>query len=1315
MKSNYLILISLLFLLFPTLTFSQSGKLWNILGSDTSKSQDTTNVLRISDQGLQITLPKIGLNNKIDTNIISTSGENNLLNSIKSDIIQSVTKHDSAENKKINQKNIENSGDNLTITSDPDGTDERIEIPGLPIFPSPNVAEMMKYTDFPVADQFGCIPIQIPLYTINSKDISHDITLSYHSGGIKVDQEATWVGLGWNLNVGGSVSRIVMDLPDDEKYNTTYSRTGGPAPFTVNSTEFGWLNNPDLIQNFPELDFETDYYKNALDKDWDDVDEDGKAGIALFWLNASNSEHQECKRDAEPDIFYINVGNLNIKFILGFDGEPKFLDNNQDIEIEVLQEDENSSIKITGFVVTDIKGNIYSFGGGYIEKTTIETTYGIELQEYLLPMVLGNYASWSVVPLNEYTLVKSFGSAWFLEYIMSPQGEYIEFEYEGRENLQVDIPTVNCMVREDPGVNIAWNSIDRIIKKTDTYSLSQIQFDGGNIHFTTSERTDLFNGVKLDNILINNNISNPIYSYDFLFEYMNPEGDFKEQRLILTDLIKNEIDKYSFQYYEGNLPAKNSFHQDLWGYYSARSTGWFPTIFISDNGAGKKNYKCFPSLGGGDLLLLGSDRYVDEQSILCGVLQSITYPTNGSTIFDFESNEFFDPSSEDQNIKGGGIRINQVRKLNEKGILKLKQSYFYTYDDHSSGTLIYDLAYATPTVLSQLPNSSAEGLDYDYSWYYNFDNPQIHQLFTLRFSHNCYPQNNLEGFQIGYTTVTIKEEGNGKLVREYYPPQNFSDNSSFVRTSPMNAWGYSIPEINDPLYFEETPYKNFSETCYSVANDYFLKHTAPGSFHDHPIENCNQYPSPSVITMPEKISYHGGGMGNFYRPSGYFVSNDVLGLESFQVFNCPDNFFRAYKTKYFFQNPPINSYESLMENCMLSVSYFNYLETPSPNWMKPQGYNIFPFPPLSNTDDDQLLYSKLKKELFFKEGDINPCKQIDYMYKLYGEQDNRVFGLKYQPHYLVSLHLKGCPSDAAGYTLSSCSFGRSYFFSTVHGLYIQSKAFSKYYYNVNCTALLKSVIETEYFPTGSLVKNTIYDYTDHYLLSYINESQSDNSLSEVKIKYPFNFSASPYTHMTNLRMLNIPIETIKLKDELVVGGTINTYRIHEFDIAPDKLFKYTSTTPVQYNQCSFDGSAPNTSYWNDIATFDYYDDKVKLLQYHMKDNIPITFLWGYNRTVPIAKIEGATYDEVINAIGISIEDLQTKTDEELRTIFTNLRTSLPSSRIISYTYIPLAGPSSNNDYNGLPTYYFYDGLNRLITIKDQDSYIQKHIEYHYYE
>ncbi|HSH65518.1 MAG TPA: hypothetical protein VLB84_06900, partial [Bacteroidia bacterium] len=52
------------------------------------------------------------------------------------------------------------------------------------------------------------------VYNIPLMDVDgYPLNISYHSG-IGMDQEASWVGLGWNLNVG-SINRSMRGLPDD--------------------------------------------------------------------------------------------------------------------------------------------------------------------------------------------------------------------------------------------------------------------------------------------------------------------------------------------------------------------------------------------------------------------------------------------------------------------------------------------------------------------------------------------------------------------------------------------------------------------------------------------------------------------------------------------------------------------------------------------------------------------------------------------------------------------------------------------------------------------------------------------------------------------------------------------------------------------------------------------------------------------------------------------------------------------------------------------------------------------------------------------
>ena len=59
----------------------------------------------------------------------------------------------------------------------------------------------------------GNLSYVLPLLNIPSPEGDYPIALSYHAG-IAMDQEASWVGLGWNINPG-SINRAVNGYPDD--------------------------------------------------------------------------------------------------------------------------------------------------------------------------------------------------------------------------------------------------------------------------------------------------------------------------------------------------------------------------------------------------------------------------------------------------------------------------------------------------------------------------------------------------------------------------------------------------------------------------------------------------------------------------------------------------------------------------------------------------------------------------------------------------------------------------------------------------------------------------------------------------------------------------------------------------------------------------------------------------------------------------------------------------------------------------------------------------------------------------------------------
>ena len=135
--------------------------------------------------------------------------------------------------------------------------------------PSANAASLGKYGDIPVSYYTGLPNTSVALYTVQSKDLSLPISLNYHHSGIKVEEEASNVGLGFSMNMGGVITRTILGLDDLREKGIPFHQ----------------------IPAVPETD--TYFKNNVTDPLW------GTPGV-----------------DTEPDIFYYNVGGLSGKFIL---------------------------------------------------------------------------------------------------------------------------------------------------------------------------------------------------------------------------------------------------------------------------------------------------------------------------------------------------------------------------------------------------------------------------------------------------------------------------------------------------------------------------------------------------------------------------------------------------------------------------------------------------------------------------------------------------------------------------------------------------------------------------------------------------------------------------------------------------------------------------------------------------------------------------------------------------------------------------------------------------------------------------------------
>ena len=100
-------------------------------------------------------------------------------------------------------------------------------------------------------------------------------------------------------------------------------------------------------------------------------------------------------------------------------------------------------------------------------------------------------------------------------------------------------------------------------------------------------------------------------------------------------------------------------------------------------------------------------------------------------------------------------------------------------------------------------------------------------------------------------------------------------------------------------------------------------------------------------------------------------------------------------------------------------------------------------------------------------------------------------------------------------------------------------------------------------------------------------------------------------------------------------------------------------------------------------------------------------LWSYKGRYPVARIEGATAEDVVMCMGgSSVVDAMTTRSEPNATEASKLaalRGQLPTAHVYTYEYVPGFGMSKMTDPAGVTMTYEYDGAGRLKTTRDGDG------------
>jgi hypothetical protein len=246
--------------------------------------------------------------------------------------------------------------------------------------------------------------------------------------------------------------------------------------------------------------------------------------------------------------------------------------------------------------------------------------------------------------------------------------------------------------------------------------------------------------------------------------------------------------------------------------------------------------------------------------------------------------------------------------------------------------------------------------------------------------------------------------------------------------------------------------------------------------------------------------------------------------------------------------------------------------------------------------------------------------------------------------------------------------------------------------------------------TGSLITTTDYTY-DLTTLQPI-EEKATNSKGEILLsvnKYPTDFSSSaPYNTMVAKNILTPVVEQLAYKNNVSASNFLNATKTN-YDYWNGTNWS-ASPTNIIVPKTVDTRSKDQVNYETRMRYFSY-DDKGNLTTVAKENDVKKTYMWGYNKTYPVAEITGADFATASSYIIQSVLD-NPADDISLRSHLNNLR-NMPGALVTTYTYKPLVGMTSQTDANGKTIYYEYDRFNRLVLVRDKDNNVIKKICYSY--
>ncbi|WP_300691054.1 hypothetical protein [Chryseobacterium sp.] len=702
---------------------------------------------------------------------------------------------------------------------------------------TPEIASIMRYSDFPELDFIGKTNISVPIYDINFGKLKIPIGLSYNTKGNKVADIATSVGLGWNLNAGGNLTLKVNDMNDFTEAYSYYTDGGFEA-----EQSYAWHRQS----------------RGYLSTNWPSALDNTTVPGSSLCINHRIWSSDDTSTDAAPDFFYINAPGFNDKFYFtrindtqlkaNFFTSNAKLNNNPNLKIETLCTGFESNwlgyfgsasvfYKPEDFEITGENGYIYTFKDSELSSTT---EYPIELTSHNVRQV----------------------NNWYLTKIKDPfSGKEITFEYELFNNAyehpsllalfnDVDFggypATGGFYLTRPPYGGFIFKTYNKFIStKLYPKRLKKIITDTETIEFNYEIARLDYAGNALSSVLIKNKAGNTIKQVGFNYSYFDAvncsAGNYECKRLKLDKMIDSTLGSYSFSYDNNPFPPRNTSKIDFLGYFNNNSSNitfsktdfhpydlhYYPTpktYFYPD--LPKDNV--FPFKLKNKTAYKIANEIDGTPSVVSrlGLLNKIKYPTGGSLELDYENDDFM---YEGENYILGSTRVRAMRLYDFPNTLSKEIKYKYLNTDNTSSGQINFITPPEETVKSGI--SSGIGFN--------------------------------TGAIIGYSRIVEETTGKGYVEKKYtnfndYPDtlmnidQNFPDqaNKNFFKFMKFpNSYVQSFDDRRGKLlsvnYYKEGQASPIKKEEYSY--DYQIKNSLKVTKLFYGINNFQDYSASNYL------------------------------------------------------------------------------------------------------------------------------------------------------------------------------------------------------------------------------------------------------------------------------------------------------------------------------------------------------------------------------------------------------------------------------------------------------------------------------------